>query len=225
MKNFMGMRTEGKASAYHPMAIRRDFDRRFHTARKSAGFSLLELMVVVAIMLIVVATAIPSFLTAYYNIRLKNAATDLAELMQRARILSAKNNAVYTLAYTTSSGVQQAFVDENLNGSWDSGEPGITFNSAVTIGTGAPSGSGGQPTPYVLVGDTAGTTYTNTTTLGYSNRGLPCAYSSGTCTTPAPGYFVYYITEQDPNGTNWAAVVVTRAGRAKSVVWNGTSWN
>jgi prepilin-type N-terminal cleavage/methylation domain-containing protein len=225
MKNFMSIRTEGGASVYRPMTIRSHFDRHFCMARKSEGFSLLELMVVVAICLIVVATAIPTFLTAYYNIRIKNAVTDLSGLMQRARILAAKNNAVYTIAYRTSGGVQEAFVDENLNGAWDTGEPLITFNSAVTIGSGPPTGTGGQPTPYVLVGDTSGTTYSNTTTLGYSNRGLPCAYSGGTCTTPAPGYFVYYITEQDPSGTNWAAVVVTRGGRTKAVVWNGTTWN
>jgi hypothetical protein len=80
-------------------------------------------------------------------------------------------------------------------------------------------------TAYVLVGDTAGTTYDNATTLGYSPRGLPCAYISGVCGTPAAGYFVYYLTSKRSGGsTGWAAVVVTRAGRSKVVTWSGTAW-
>jgi hypothetical protein len=94
------------------------------------------------------------------------------------------------------------------------------------MAAGAPTGGPGQPIPYVLVGDTAGVTYTNNTKLGYSPRGLPCAYVAPppTCATPAAGYFVYYVQDTNPTGVNWAAVVVTRSGRTKVVTWNGANW-
>lgn len=200
-------------------------------SRAKRGFTLLELMIVILIGMGVAAYAIPSFLNAYYSLRLKAACADLSELMQKARIQAARENATFTVAYRVSS-LQEAYIDMNNNGSWDSSvtingvsqpEPIIDFHGTLTMAPGAPSGSG-APTPYVLVGDTAGTVYTNTTLLGFSPRGLPCAYVSGVCSTPAAGYFVYYMNDQRPNGVGWGAVVVTRSGRSKVVIWNGVAW-
>lgn len=185
---------------------------------------MIELVIVVAIMITVVAIAAPSFLNAYYNIRLKSAASNLSGLMQQARIQAARQNKTFTIGYNTTANQQQAFIDLNNNGTWDNGEPIITFNQAIAMNTtGAPSGAGAPPA-YVLVGDTAGTTYSNTTTLGYSPRGLPCPYTAGACPTPAPGYFVYYMRDQRPGSTGWAGVVVSRSGRTKSITWNGAGW-
>ncbi len=187
------------------------------------GFSLIELMIVVGITITVVAFAAPSFMKAYYNVRLKSAASNLSGLMQQARIQAARQNAIFTIGYRITANTQQAFIDFNNNGAWDAGEPIISFNQSVLMATGAPGGAG-APAPYTLVGDTAGTTFTNTTTLGYSPRGLPCPYAAGLCTTPAPGYFVYYIQDQRPGSTGWGGVVVTRSGRTKPIIWNGVSW-
>lgn len=193
-------------------------------SRVTGGFSLLELLIVVAIGMALLAIAVPNFLTAYYNIRLKSACGDLSGFMQRARIQAARSNATLTIVYQVASGVQEAYVDLNGNGALDAGEPVITFNRAVTAAPGAPNGAGGTPTPYVLVGDTAGVTYDNATTLAYSPRGLPCALVGGVCSTPAAGYFVYYLKDQRPNGVGWGAVIVTRAGRTKTSIWNGVAW-
>lgn len=199
-------------------------------SRAKRGFTLLELMIVIAISVGVAAYAIPMFLNAYYDIRLKAACSDLSGLMQKARIQSARENAVFTVAYRTST-VEEAYIDMNNDGSWDTAtingiqqeEPIIDFNQSITMAAGAPSGTG-APTPYVLVGDSGNTVFTNTTTLGYSARGLPCAYTLGVCSTPAGGYFVYYVKDQRPNSVGWGAVVITRSGRSKVVIWNGVAW-
>lgn len=188
------------------------------------GFSLLELMIVMAISITVVAMAMPSFMNAFYNIRLKSAASNLSGLMQRTRLQAARQNATYTIGFVTTVSPQQAFIDLNNNGTRDAGETVITFPGSIAMNTtGAPAGAGAPPA-YVLVGDTAGTTFTNTTTLGYSPRGLPCAYAAGVCATPAPGYFVYYIQDQRAGTSGWAGVVVSRSGRTKPIVWNGAAW-
>jgi type II secretory pathway pseudopilin PulG len=200
--------------------------RTSRASRVAGGFSLLELLIVVAIVIIIAATAIPSFLTAYYNTRLKSAVSDVSGFMQTARIRAARQNATYTIQYRPTGATEEAYLDLNNNQQWDLGEPELTFAPSVTPAAGAPTGAGGTPTPYVLVGDTAGVTYDNATTLGYSTRGLPCAYVpvGGICNTPAAGYFVYYFKDRRTTNTGWGAVVVTRAGRTKTVVWNGTSW-
>jgi Tfp pilus assembly protein FimT len=190
------------------------------------GFSVVELLIVVAIGITIVAIAMPSFINAYYNMRLKSAASNLSGLMQQARIQAARQNKTLSVAYNTATTPQQACIDLNNNGACEAGEPVVTFGQTIAMSTaGAPAGAGAPPA-YVLVGDTAGTTYTNTTILGYSARGLPCAYtaSTGACPTPAGGYFVYYIQDQRVGNAGWAAVVVTRSGRTRAITWNGASW-
>lgn len=187
------------------------------------GFSLLELIIVVGVSITVVAIAMPFFMRGLYNIRVKSAASNLSGLMQQARIQAARQNRIYTIAYNASP--PQACIDANFNNACDTGETVITFSQSISISTtGAPSGAG-APSAYVLVGDTAGTTYNNSTTLGYSARGLPCAYTTGNCPTPAAGYFVYYIQDSRVGVSGWSAVVVSRSGRTKAIVWNGASWD
>jgi prepilin-type N-terminal cleavage/methylation domain-containing protein len=193
--------------------------------RRVRGFTMLELLIVIAIGITVASIAIPQFLNAWYIVRLKTAAGDLSAFTQRTRMQAARANATYTVAYRAATNVEEVYMDLNNNNQWDAGEPLITFSSTITPMAGAPSGTGGQPTPYVLVGDTAGTTYDNSTTLGYSPRGLPCAYTAGVCATPAAGYFVYYLQDARRNGTGYAAVIVTRSGRSKVAIWNGASWD
>jgi Tfp pilus assembly protein FimT len=192
-------------------------------ARSKRGFSLLELLIVVGIGITIVAIAMPSFINAFYSIRLKSAASNLSALMQQARIQAARQNKIYSVAYDTTSSPQKACIDLDNNTRCDPGETVITFTQSISMSTGVPSGAG-APTAYVLVGDTAGTTYDNATILGYSARGLPCAYSAGVCSTPAAGYFVYYIKDARVGGTGWAGVVVTRSGRTKPIVWDGAAW-
>jgi prepilin-type N-terminal cleavage/methylation domain-containing protein len=210
----------------------------FSSRRESSaqqGFSMMEVLAVVAILITVTAFALPNIMQAVYGFKLRTSTGDLAGLMQQARILAAKNNATYIIRYTTIGGKPAAYIDGVVgggpNGSYDNGEPMIYFTSSITPAPGAPSGSGGQPAAYVLVGDSGtGTPYDNATTLAFTPRGLPCAYDSSTtpatCATPAANYFGYYLTQTRPVGpAGWGAVIVTKSGRSKVVTWNGTSWN
>ena len=97
------------------------------TSTAQLGFSLIEALIVVAISMILTAIAIPNIIQAAYSARLRSSAGDLSGLMQQTRILAAKNNTTYAIRYTTLSGNQAAYVDLNLNGAYDSGEPVIYF--------------------------------------------------------------------------------------------------
>jgi type II secretory pathway pseudopilin PulG len=210
---------------------------RMHCVRLR-GFSLIEVLIVVFVVMIVAAIVIPNVLLAVSNIRLRASAGDLAGLMQQARITATKNNATYVILYGTRNGANIAFLDLNNNGVWDgnvningvnTSEPLIQFSGTTVPASGAPSGSAGQPSPYVLAGDTGTGSYDNTNTLAYTGRGLPCNYDTTTtpvtCSTPAAKYFVYYLADTRVGGAGWAAVVVTKGGRTKIVTWNGGAWN
>lgn len=194
-------------------------------SKGQAGFSMLELVIVVTIILIVAGLVLPNVVQAWYDISLRSGAAQLADLMQRARMQAARSNFIVAIRYQTVSGQQQAYADFNNNGSLNisAGEPIITLPK-LTAASGAPSGSGGQPTAYVDPYDTtSGTPCDNACLLGFSPRGLPCNLNGGSCTTPSASYFVYYFTDGRPSG--WVAVLVSKAGRTKVLKWNGSSWN
>ena len=212
--------------AYYWLTMREEYTKRSRGNAATEGFTVTEIIVVLAVIMCLSGIAFPIFSKISYNIRLKSAATNISGLMQQARIQAARQNAVYTVAIPTTGGT--ACIDLNRDGTCQSTDPVIRFNANITPAAAAPDGTGGTPTAFVLAGDTGTTNYDNATTLGYSARGLPCAYisSTSTCSTPAAGYFVYYLRDARPDGTTgWAAVVVTRTGRTKSYTWNGASWN
>lgn len=194
------------------------------------GFSLIELVIVVFVVMVVAAITIPNVLLAVSNLRLRASAGALAGLMQQARIVAAKNNATYAIRFGTRNGAQIAYIDLNGNGSFDTGEPLIEFSGTTVSASGTPvDHDDGQPSAYVLTDDTGTDSYDNTYTLGYTGRGLPCNYDASTtpatCSTPPAKYFVYYLRDTRIGGTGWAAVVVTKGGRTKIVTWNGSTWN
>jgi type II secretory pathway pseudopilin PulG len=217
--------------------------KRNHPRRgRIGGFSIIELLIVLFVVMVIAAIAVPNVLLAVANIRLRGSAGDLAGLMQQARIMAAKNNpttpiAVYPVLYGVRNGAQIAYIDLNGDGAWSPSvtvngvtlsEPLIEFSGTVVPAAGAPSGTGGQPGPYVLAGDTVigGSSFDNTRTVAFTPRGFPCDYTSPpTCSTPAATYFVHYLTDTRYGTPGWAAVVVTKAGRTKVVNWNGSQWN
>jgi type II secretory pathway pseudopilin PulG len=207
---------------------------------RSGGFSLIEITLVVFVMSVLAAISVPNVLLTVSNYKLRGTAADLAGLMQQARIMAAKNNPqnppAYAVKYAVLNGAQSAYVDLNGNGTWTGTavvngvsmyEPVIAFGGRVVPAPAPPTGSGGQPPPYVLVGDSStGGPFTNASTLAFTPRGLPCDYSAPpACSSPAPSYFVYYLTDTRIGNPGWAAVVVTKGGRTRVVMWNGASWN
>jgi prepilin-type N-terminal cleavage/methylation domain-containing protein len=199
--------------------------------RRSSGFSILELVIVVAVILVASAIAIPNAIRIWYGMELRATGNEVADLMQRARILAAKSNSYYTVCYTTSGGVQTVYLTQvTLSSSaactYTAGTSiSIDLARLITAASGAPTGT--NPSPYTSSIDTSsGTPCDNTCTLAFSPRGLPCQFvtgTPGTCTTPAASYFVYYFQASSSNG--WAAVAVSKAGRTQTYTWNGSSWN
>ncbi|XOF32947.1 MAG: GspH/FimT family pseudopilin [Candidatus Electrothrix sp. YB6] len=68
---------------------------------KTAGFSFAELMVVIALVGILSAIAVPNYLRSLPEKRLKNAARNLYADLQKARLLAVKSNKDVTVTFNT----------------------------------------------------------------------------------------------------------------------------
>ena len=90
--------------------------QRIKLRSNEQGFTATELIVVMAIIAVLVAVAIPSFSTLVPNYRLKAAARNLYSDMQKARLQAIKENTFVCLTFTTvaypaDGGGYTAFID------------------------------------------------------------------------------------------------------------------
>jgi Tfp pilus assembly protein FimT len=187
---------------------------------RQSGHSLVELSIVVAVVLILGAIAIPSLTTAMANIKLRGAASDFTGLVQQARIKAVQKNTVYTIRFGLPSG-NGAYIDLNGNGSFDSGEPMIQFGGNANHAA-APGGASGVPSNLDATNTPLGWTATSGN-ISFNARGLTCDSTATPCGTNV-NYIFYFEDTRALGGHGWAAVSVTAAARSKVWLWNGLAW-
>lgn len=182
------------------------------------GFSLMEVLIAVAVVLVVSLTALPNVAIGIANVRLRSSMTSLSGVLQNSRMLAIKRNRTMTTHFLHTTYGVMAYVKRatDTSGLW-TGDSQVQLQAPVSRLT-APSGPNAPP---ALDSSTLGFT----PQLGdpsFNSTGLPCVYSGGLCGNYG---FVYYFTDTRPMGQNgWAALSISPAGRLKKWFWNGTDW-
>ena len=185
--------------------------RRVSTGPATAGYSLVELMITVAIIAVLITIGYPSLMNALPNMRLKSAARELYSVLQSARMNAVKTNSTWGVVFNTASGVYYLCSDNGADGLWSTTADNTivrtvtlsNYGSGVTYGGGAATSAvpgGALPGDFVSF---------NNNLVTFSSRGL----SSGN------GYV--YLDNQD-NVRAYAVGCLT-SGAIRMLTWNNTA--
>jgi prepilin-type N-terminal cleavage/methylation domain-containing protein len=214
------------------------------TARQQSrvdGFSMIELLIVLVIIITVASVAVPMISSAVRSAHLRGAASDLASLYEQGRILAIRDNRYYSTYILAASGNQpeEAYVDMlpqrigqasgNQGSSVVVGDPVVTLSSDVTpqAASSAPNTSNLQNQ---LLPSTTSVTPVDTTVTAaiFGPRGLPCtpiSLSSESICDSAGGPTAYWTFLQNSTTGAWEAVTITPAGRIRKWFYNGSTWS
>ena len=90
--------------------------------KKNSGFTLMELMIVIAIIAILSGVAIPNFIGFLPRQRLAAGAQDILQGLQKSRSKAIMTNRPVVVNLNAAADSFTAFVDENADGAQDAGE-------------------------------------------------------------------------------------------------------
>jgi len=177
---------------------------------KIAGYSLIEMMVTLAVGLILVSVALPTMIGAIQSYRLNSTSQQIANLIDLTRYTAIRRNAVMSMQMTVSNGSTIFYVDTNGNGSLDPTEPMVILPSDMQLANNplapGPTSTGLAPTQNF------------TSQINFDYRGT-VNFPPG---TPTAAYFLTVaFTNQAQYGSR--AITVTPMGQTKAWKTVGSS--
>jgi prepilin-type N-terminal cleavage/methylation domain-containing protein len=100
---------------------------------KCAGYSLVEMMMTLAIGLILVSMALPVLIGTIQNYRLNSIVQQTANFVELARYTAIRRNTIVTMRQTKQSGNTAFYIDLNGNGNLDASDPMLMLPSDMQV--------------------------------------------------------------------------------------------
>jgi type IV fimbrial biogenesis protein FimT len=187
--------------------------RRKRYRGREVGYSLVEMVMTLAIGLILVTVALPLLVGAIQGYRLNSVAQQTANLIELTRYTAIRRNATVSLHKTTQNGNTVFYIDLNGNGTLDANEPLVVLPADMQLANGQALTPGPASTLLPNPQD-----FTDTITFDYR----------GTVSYPAGGplgpYFLAlgYVTQ-----VQYGCRAVTVTGMGQTKTWKapaGGTW-
>lgn len=110
---------------------------------RMCGFSMVELVVALAVILTIMGVGLPSFVRAYRTYQMSDAVTRIANLLKLARFEAIRRNTPVNFRILQAGTARNVWVDSNGNGNMDAVETQAVFTGTVgPIQSGAAPGAG-----------------------------------------------------------------------------------
>jgi type IV fimbrial biogenesis protein FimT len=191
-------------------ATQSNFKRR----PSARGFSLVELLVVLFLVIATSALALPNFIKMLRSSQLTNGATQVADVLKLTRFQAIRRNTSIACRTSASSGTTTLWADADGDSQIDPGESQTVLSGTVNL---------------VASGSVPGTTAL-ATAIGTNVTLVPVSTTTGTYTFDARGavtpasVYVSYVTNSALPALGYRAVVLLPSGSIQ--IWTGdTSGN
>lgn len=178
---------------------------RHRCATKCAGYSLVEMMMTLAIGLILVSVALPTMIGAIQAYRLNSSAQQVANLVELTRYTAIRRNAPMSLKTVVQNGSRIFYLDLNGNGTLEANEPLVVLPADMRLANGQPLTPNATSTGLVPAQDF-------TTQINFDYRGTALPLLGG----PVATYFLAlgYVNQAQ---YGCRAITVTPMGQTK--IW------
>jgi len=185
-------------------------------SRRDSGFSLTELVVALAVGLILMGVAMPSFLRAYRSYQLSNAATQVSDILRLTRYEAIRLNKPINCVFqpsTTDPTMTQASLTDSLGNPLTglSAKMIILGPAGNLVDAGSVPGAGGLPAAAALGATVPVPVPPAGATLQFDARG---ALASGNVD-------VFYLNSPSSSEAGYRAVLLMPAGSIQ--IWAGDS--
>jgi len=198
-----------------------------------AGFSLTELAVVVAIIMVVTGVSLPSISRTVDNAKLTSAAQQLASMYRAGRIQATQDNSYYLLPVFNGIQGSQICLDLDGDGVCSATEPQAAMPSRVRLSN---NGIPLEPSAATLGFTTSNLTKTESSInygqqgtfepgLAWNALGLPCSRPSSTSPcSPGMAWIQYLQLRRTGVEVLYAAVTVSPTGTVHIWHYSAGSW-
>jgi Tfp pilus assembly protein FimT len=176
-------------------------------ADASRGYSFVELVIAVLIVIIIAGIAIPNVVNVTQNVRMANDIRSISAQIFLARMRAASAGARSRLNFNTTANTYQIEVLP----AQDNGSTWTIYGGTINLGTGDTFGYGSITTPAGQQSSIA-----QTTPIYFNSRGM----ATDSAGTAIPNSAIYFTNIRG----QYAAIAVSIAGQPTSYTYSGSAW-